>query len=101
MLVSNPTTSYRAKLRKAKIASQANAQKDDNNENEPVVFAWARIHPERGDIPVIGQIPPERLLTGIEVHTRIRRGNRPMGYSLFYGVYEFAFEKVIFPYFHW
>jgi hypothetical protein len=35
------------------------------------------------------------------VHTRIRCGYRAMGYSLFYGVYEFAYEKVFFPYFHW
>jgi hypothetical protein len=101
MFLSNATTSYKARLVKDKVASQANTQKDDNNENEPVVIAWARIHPEKGDIPADGQIPPARLLAGNEVHTRIRCGYRPMGYALFYGVYEFAYEKVIFPYFHW
>jgi hypothetical protein len=99
LFVSEPTRSYRVKLRRDKIASQANTQKDDNNETEPVVFAWARMH--GNDIAEADRIPPALLLTGGEVHTRIRCGNRPMGYSLFYGVYEFAYEKVIFPYFHW
>jgi hypothetical protein len=36
------------------------------------------------------------LLSGTEVHSRIRCGNRPMGYSLFYGVWEFLYEKVVF-----
>ena len=46
---SQTTTSYRAKLRRDKIASQANTQKDDNNETEPVVIAWVRIQPIHGD----------------------------------------------------
>ena len=97
MFLSNTTTSYRAKLRKDKIASQANTQKDDNNETEPVVIAWARVSGD--DIPEDRLIPTSLLLSGSEVHTRIRCGNRAMGYSLFYGVYEFAYEKVIFPYY--
>jgi hypothetical protein len=97
MFLSNTTTSYRAKLRKDKIASQANTQKDDNNETEPVVIAWARVSGD--DIPADRLIPTNLLLSGSEVHTRIRCGDRPMGYSLFYGVYEFAYEKVIFPYY--
>lgn len=96
MFLSQTTTSYRAKLIRSKIASQADSQKDDNNENEPVVIAWASI--DDADIPADHRIPPALLLSGSEVHTRIRCGDRAMGYSLFYGVYEFAYEKVIFPY---
>ena len=99
LFTSAPTRSYQARLRRDKIASQANTQKDDNNETEPIVIAWARI--DGDDIPASDRIPPELLLSGGEVHTRIRCGNRAMGYALFYGVYEFAYEKVIFPYFHW
>jgi hypothetical protein len=99
MFLSKTTTSFRAKLRKDKIASQANTQKDDNNESEPVVLAWARINGD--DIPEDYRVSPALLLSGSEVHTRIRCGNRAMGYSLFYGVYEFAYEKVLFPYFSW
>jgi hypothetical protein len=87
--------SFRAKLRKDMIAQQAEPQKDDNNESEPMVIAFARIHGD--DIPANLQIPPTLLLSGTEVHTRIRCGNHAMGYSLFYGVWEFLYEKVVFP----
>jgi hypothetical protein len=88
---------FRAKLRKDKIAQQAESQKDDNNEAEPMVIAFARIHPIDDDIPENMRITPELLLAGTEVHTRIRCGNHAMGYSLFYGVWEFLYEKAIFP----
>lgn len=165
LVMSQPDAgSFKAKLRKDKIAAQANPQKDDNNEAEPAVLAWARVesryqltpdllnelksagvpdavvskvgflknqafdnreafkrelnrlltaeersdHEQRivefackKDIPVYAQIPPSLLLAGSEVHTRIRCGYAPMGYALFYGVYEFAYEKVVFPYFTW
>lgn len=52
----------------------------------------------RDDIALGDQVTTELLLSGGEVHTRIRCGNRPMGYSLFYGVWEFVYEKVIFPF---
>ncbi len=87
--------SFRAKLRKDKIAQSAESQKDDNNEAEPMVIAFARIHGD--DIPENQRIPPTLLLTGTEVHSRIRCGNHAMGYSLFYGVWEFLYEKAIFP----
>lgn len=94
LIVSAPTQVYKAKLRRDKVASQANPNKDDNNEPEPVVLAWARLHGD--DIPEADRVPTNLLLTGTEVHTRVRCGNRAMGYSLFYGVWEFIYEKVIF-----
>ncbi|MBI2803617.1 MAG: hypothetical protein HYX68_01370 [Planctomycetes bacterium] len=96
LFLSEPTRSYRAKLRKDKIAKQASAEKNDNNEAEPVVMASARLHGK--DIPAGEQVPARLLLSGSGIHTRIRCGDRPMGYSLFYGVWEFAYEKVVFPY---
>ena len=157
LVMSQPDAgSFRAKLRKDRIASQANVQKDDNNEAEPVVLAWARVEaiykltdkglaelnvpkdvaaklePLKGkqydnrktfegvlrrylnaderkqyeqrvlaqacrdDIPLDMQIPPGLLLSGSEVHSRIRCGSHPMGYSLFYGVWEFLYEKIVF-----
>lgn len=96
MFVSQTTTSYRAKLLKSKIASQAEAQRDDNNESESIVVAWASI--DDADIAPEDRVPPGLLLSGSEVHTRIRCGDARMGYSLFYPVYEFMYEKVIFPY---
>ncbi|HZZ77516.1 MAG TPA: hypothetical protein VFE62_03295 [Gemmataceae bacterium] len=87
---------FRAKLRKDKIAQQAEPQKDDAQDAEPMVIAWARIHGD--DIPQNMQITPAVLLSGTEVRTRIRCGDHAMGYSLFYGVFEFVYEKVIFPF---
>ena len=97
---------YRAKLSRKKIAAQTTNQKDDNNEPEAIVYAWARINPikvkdkdgkEIDDIPADMRVPARMLTSGSEVHTRIRCGNYPAGYSLFYGVYEFLYEKVVFP----
>ena len=94
LLASYPTRSYRGKLSLAKIAKQANANRDANNEPEPVVIAWVRVHGD--DIPPEVRLPQGQLLTGTEVRTRIRCGNRAMGYSLFYGVWEFIYEKIVF-----
>jgi len=55
-------------------------------------------HACRDDITLSEQVTPELLLSGGEVHTRIRCGNRAMGYSLFYGVWEFIYEKLVFPF---
>ncbi|MSQ95449.1 MAG: hypothetical protein EXR98_12950 [Gemmataceae bacterium] len=98
LFLAEPTRSYRAKLTKDKIASQANSQKDENGEAEPMVIAWASIHPIQGDIDDDMLVPGRLLLSGSEMHTRIRCGNRAMGYSLFYGVWEFIYEKIVFPY---
>jgi hypothetical protein len=94
LLVSYPTRTFKGKLLKSKVALQANANRDANNEPEPVVLAWVRI--SGSDIPSEYQVTPEQLLTGSEVHARVRCGNRAMGYSLFYGVWEFIYEKVVF-----
>ena len=77
---------------KAHIGGHANPQKDENTENEPVVSARVRI--DGSDIPESDRIPRELLLNGTEVRAKIRCGNRKMGYSLFYGVWEFAYEKI-------
>jgi hypothetical protein len=94
LLSSMPTQTFKGKLRKSKVALQANPKRDANNEPEPVVLAWVRI--SGSDIPTEYQMPTDKLLTGTEVHARIRCGNRAMGYSLFYGVWEFIYEKVVF-----
>jgi hypothetical protein len=35
-------------------------------------------------------------VTDVEVKARIRSGDHSLGYSLFYGMWEFLYEKVIF-----
>jgi hypothetical protein len=101
LLRTRPTETFKGKLRRNKIAAEAAANRNDNNEAEPVVLAWVRIHPiknARGeeDIPADYRLPPELLLTGTEVSTRIRCGDHAMGYSLFYGVWEFIYENIVF-----
>jgi hypothetical protein len=91
---SDPTHSYKGKLKRLAIGGEAIPQKDDNNESEPVVSARVRI--EGPGIAEADQIPRSLLLTGAEVRAKIRCGNHRMGYSLFYGVWEFMYEKVVF-----
>ena len=70
------------------------ASSSDQNEPDPVVIARVRLQGD--EIPKAMEIPPELLLAGVEVHARVRCGNHAMGYSLFYGVWEFIYEKVVF-----
>jgi hypothetical protein len=94
LLASKPTRVYKGRLPRDKIAREANPNRDDHNESEPVVLAWVRLSGDR--IPKDAELPPDQLLSGTEVHTRVRCGNHAMGYSLFYGVWEFIYEKIVF-----
>jgi hypothetical protein len=94
LLSTSPTTTYRGKLSRANIAKEATPNRNDNNEPEPVVIARVRVTGD--DIPADAQLPTDLLLTGTEVRSRIRCGNHAMGYSLFYGVWEFVYEKIVF-----
>src|SRR5262249_50323772 len=99
LLRSDPTRVFRGKLHRGKIAGEAKPSQDEasassTSEAEPVALAYVTI---AGDgIDPDKQVPPELLLSGVEVHAKVRCGNRAMGYSLFYGVWEFLFEKVVF-----
>jgi hypothetical protein len=94
ILKSLPTRTYRAKLARKDIGGEANPNRDDNNEAEPVVLAYVRID---GD-DIADALPNDGnlLVTGTEVVAKIRCGPHAMGYSLFYGVWEFFYEKVVF-----
>jgi hypothetical protein len=94
LVKTKPTHTYKGKLKRSSIGGEATPQKDDNNESEPVVVARVRI--EGPGIAEADQIPRELFLTGAEVRAHIRCGSHRMGYSLFYGVYEFFYEKVVF-----
>jgi hypothetical protein len=96
ILRSAPTRTYKGKLMRKDVGGEATPNRDDNNEAEPVVIAFVRIS---GD-----QIDPEQsltrdknlLVTGTEVVAKVRCGSHAMGYSLFYGVWEFCYEKIVF-----
>jgi hypothetical protein len=94
LLSSKPTVTYRGKLARDKIGGEATPNRDDNNESEPVVIAYVRL--DGPGIPEADRVPRSELIAGTEVHSKVRCGNRAMGYSLFYGVWEFVYEKVIF-----
>ena len=94
LLVSAPTRTFKGKLAFAKVAKEATSSQSDNNEPEPAVLAWVRLSGK--GIPKDAQMTPELLVTGTEVHARVRCGNHAMGYSLFYGIWEWVYEKVIF-----
>jgi hypothetical protein len=92
--LTSPTRTFLGKLRRDKIAGEAVPNLDDKNESEPVVKAWVRI--DGDDIPKDDQVPRDLLLTDTEVEVKINCGNRAMGYSLFHGIWEYFYEKVVF-----
>jgi hypothetical protein len=95
LLRSDPTRVFKGKLERGRIAGEANPNKEDSqNESEPVVLAYVRI--DGPDIDPEDQLPRALLLTGTEVHAKVRCGPHRLGYSLFYGVWEFFYEKVVF-----
>jgi hypothetical protein len=94
LLRTDPTRKFKGRLSRDKIAGEAQPNKDDNNESEPVVIAYVRI--DEGDIDPDYQLPPELLVANTEVRAKVRCGNHAMGYSLFYGVWEFLYENVVF-----
>jgi hypothetical protein len=94
ILKSLPTHTYRAKLARKDIGGEATPNRDDNNEAEPIVLAYVRIE---GD-DIADALPKDQNLrvTGTEVVAKVRCGPHAMGYSLFYGVWEFFYEKIVF-----
>jgi hypothetical protein len=93
---SEPTPAYvgRGKLYQHDLKGEATPNRDDQNEPEPVVLAAVRFNTP--DIPEEYHLAPRLLVTDLEVKARVRSGDHSMGYSLFYGVWEFLYEKVIF-----
>ncbi|VTS08858.1 efflux RND transporter periplasmic adaptor subunit [Tuwongella immobilis] len=94
IVTSVPTATYRGRLYRKYIGGEAVPNRDDHNESEPIVYAYVRIN--EPDMPDAEKIPADLLVTGVEVHTKIRCGDHAMGYSLFYGLWEFLYRNVVF-----
>jgi hypothetical protein len=94
LLKSDPTRVFKGKLYRNKVSPEAIVDKDESNEPEPTVLAIVSIDDK--DIDPAYRLPPELLLSGAEVHAKVRCGNHSMGYSLFYGAWEFFYEKIVF-----
>ena len=94
LLSSQTDTSYRGRLYRDEMAAQAEPNKNEHDENEPVITAYVKLN--LPGIPPEQRVPSDMFVTGLEVRTRIRCGPHPTGYTLFHGVYEWFYEKVIF-----
>lgn len=97
LLRTDPTRVFKGKLYENKIAPEAVPNKEEASEAEPVVKAFVTIDDEK--INPADRLPPALLLTGSEVRAKVRCGDHAMYYSLFYGVWEFLYEKVVFFFF--
>lgn len=94
LLSSETDTRYRGRLYREDLMAEAVPNKNEHDENEPVVTAYVKLNIE--GIPPDKWVPREALTTGLEVRTRIRCGDHALGYTLFHGVWEWFYEKVIF-----
>ena len=94
LLQSDTPTLLKGKLYRNRIAGEANPNREDATDAEAVVIAYVRI--DGDDIPEEYQADLSRLISGTEVRAKIHCGKARAGYSLFYGVWEFLYEKVVF-----
>jgi hypothetical protein len=94
LLRSEGDTSYRGRLYEDGVTGQAVPNRDEHDETEPVVTAYVKLNiPE---IPREQWVPGEQFVTGLEVSVKIRCGDHSLGYSMFHGVWEWFYEKVVF-----
>ncbi len=94
LLASMPDDRFLGRLYKDDLAAEAVPVKDEHDENEPAVTAYVKLNLE--DMPAEVRIPESQFLTGLEVRTRVRCGDHALGYSMFHGVWEWFYEKVVF-----
>ena len=94
LLSSMPDTRYLGRLYQEDMAAEAVPNKNEHDENEPVVTAYIKLNLD--DIAQEKRVPESQFVCGLEVRTRIRCGDHALGYSLFHGVWEWFYEKVVF-----
>jgi hypothetical protein len=94
LLASMPDSRFMGRLYQDDVAAEAVPVKDEHDENEPVVTAYVKLNLD--DMKPEQRIPESQFVTGLEVRTRVRCGDHALGYSMFHGVWEWFYEKVIF-----
>ena len=94
LLSSQPDTSYEGRLYRDDLMAEAVPNKNEHDENEPVVTAYVKLNVPGTD--EAKWVPRNHLVTGLEVRTRVRCGKHALGYTLFHGVWEWFYEKVVF-----
>ncbi len=93
LLLSSPTRTFKGKLARSAVAAEANPD-TESSDATPVVRATVRL--DAPDIAEADRVPRELLVSGTEVHAKINCGPHRLGESLFHGVWEFVYEKVLF-----
>ena len=86
--------SYLGRLYEDGVSAQAVPNKNEHDETEPVVTAYVKLNTQA--IPRKRWVPVDQFVTGLEVPSRVRCGDHALGYSLFHGVWEWFYEKVVF-----
>lgn len=96
LVTSAPTRTFKGKLAANQVSGEAAPGREDTpgEPSESTVTASVRL--DGPDIAPDDRVPPELLLSGTEVHAKVRCGDHALGYSLFYGVGEFFCERVLF-----
>lgn len=94
LLASEGDRSYRGRLYRDGMAGEAVPNRDDHAQSEPIVTADVKLN--LPDFPPELRIDPAKFTTGLEVRARVRCGRYALGYTLFHGVWEWFYEKVIF-----
>jgi hypothetical protein len=94
LLSSRTDKSYLGRLYRSDIAGQAVPSKTDHDETEPVVTSYVKLNLD--EFPEALKIPRDQFVTGLEVRARIRCGDHSLGYSMFHGVGDWIYEKIIF-----
>ena len=94
LLGSQTDRSFPGRLYEEDLAKEAVPNRDDHNEQEPIMLAYVRVNME--EFGPAGQIPENLRVPGVEARTRIRCGKHSLGFSLFHGVWEWFYEKVVF-----
>lgn len=92
ILRADTSRKFHGKLRKDRIGSEAMPTGQDQENPDPMVTAFVTVNPE--DLQVLRK--DNLLVSGTEIRAKVRCGNKPMGYALFYGIWEFFYEKVVF-----
>jgi len=94
LLGSKADSSFPGRLYEDDTAKEAVPNRDDHNEQEPIMLAYVRVNMD--EFGPAGQIPADLRVAGVAARVRIRCGKHALGYSLFHGVWEWFYEKVIF-----
>ena len=94
LLSSMPDTRFLGRLYRDEMSAEAVPNKNEHDENEPVITSYVKLNLD--DFPADWKVPESQFVTGLEVRTRIRCGDHPLGYAFFHGVWEWFYEKVVF-----